>query len=252
MSKNLSLSVGLITHEVGNDSMIVDKVKEGLHKGLFEIDLHGWDHVNYTELNEKQQKDSLSKANANVERLFGTKSIVFISPYDVFNNDTIKAIRDLGIRIISSGQAEEARFDKNRSIFVAKTNNTTTVTHNNTYNTRKNESSSATTTIYHLPATMFFKNFDDVHGKWIKNPLKAIIGNVTRNIATYGYAVIGLHPQDFANPVDGKENFTNSIIQKEILDLSKIVDYFKANNTRIITFDKAITEPSMLNMSKVS
>ena len=37
-------------------------------------------------------------------------------------------MRDLDIRIISSGQAEEARFDKNRSIFVAKTNNTTTAT----------------------------------------------------------------------------------------------------------------------------
>jgi peptidoglycan/xylan/chitin deacetylase (PgdA/CDA1 family) len=260
MSKNQSLSVGLITHEVGNDSKIVDKVKEGLHKGLFEIDLHGWDHVNYTELTEKQQKDSLSKANANVERLFGTKSIVFIPPYDVFNNDTIKAIRDLGIRIISSEPRAENSFDQNRSIFVAKVNSTTTATttpheKSSHYAARTNESSppsSSPTTVYHLPATIFFKDFNYVQDKWIKIPLKDIIGNVTRNIAIYGYAVIGLHPQDFAKSIDGKENFTNSIVQKEILDLSKIVDYFKVNNTRIITFDKVITEPSMLNMSKVS
>ena len=109
MSKNQSLSVGLITHSVGNDSELVDTVKEGFHKGLFEIDLHGWDHVNYTQLNEKEQKDSLLKANAKIERLFGTKSIVFIPPYDTFNNNTIKAIRELGIRIISSGSAEEDR-----------------------------------------------------------------------------------------------------------------------------------------------
>ena len=241
MSKNQSLSVGLITHIVGNDSKLVDKVKEGFHKGLFEIDLHGWDHVNYTELNEKQQKDSLSKANAKIQRLFGTKSIVFIPPYDTFNNNTIKAIRGLGIGIISSGPAEEDSFDQNRSIFVAKANTPTITPHNNnTYNARTNES---TTIIYHLPATIFFKDFDDVQGKWVKNPLKDIIGNVTKNISTYGYAVIGLHPQDFAKSVNGKENFTNSIVQKEILDLSKLVDLYIANNTRISTFDKVVTQP---------
>ena len=189
MSKNQSLSVGLITHSVGNDSELVDTVKEGFHKGLFEIDLHGWDHVNYTQLNEKEQKDSLLKANAKIERLFGTKSIVFIPPYDTFNNNTIKAIRELGIRIISSGSAEEDSFDQNRSIFVANVNTTTNPHNNNTYNARINK---PTTIIYHLPATIFFKDFDDVPNKWVKTPLKDIIGNVTRNITAYGYAVIVL------------------------------------------------------------
>ncbi|HET7285372.1 MAG TPA: hypothetical protein VFI70_11870, partial [Nitrososphaeraceae archaeon] len=36
LSKNQSLSLGSIMHIVGNDSKIVDKVKEGFHKGLFE------------------------------------------------------------------------------------------------------------------------------------------------------------------------------------------------------------------------
>ena len=94
-------------HIVGNDSKIVDKVKEGFHKGLFELDLHGWDHINYTKLNESQQRDSLSKANAKMERLFGAKSIVSIPPYDVFNNDTIKAMGQLGIKIISMVQQKK-------------------------------------------------------------------------------------------------------------------------------------------------
>src|SRR5205085_264247 len=53
LSKNQSLSLGLIMHIAGNDSTIVDKVNEGFHKGLFELDLHGWDHINYTQLNEQ-------------------------------------------------------------------------------------------------------------------------------------------------------------------------------------------------------
>jgi peptidoglycan/xylan/chitin deacetylase (PgdA/CDA1 family) len=241
MSKNQSLSLGLITHLVGNDSKIVNKIKEGFYKGLFEIDLHGLDHINYTKLNENEQKDSLWKANAKIERLFGTKSIVFIPPYDAFNNNTIKAMRELGIKIISSGPAEENRFDQNRSIFEAN-GNTTKIPHNNRYNAGTNE---PTTIIYHLPATIFFKDFKQ--GKWIKTISKDIIANVSKNIAAYGYAVIVLHPQDFAKSVNGTD-LTNSIDQKEILDLSKLIDLFLANNIRIITFDKAVSYVKYLDL----
>ena len=229
LSKNQSLSLGSIMHIMGNDSKIVDKVKEGFHKGLFELDLHGWDHINYTKLNENQQRDSLSKANAKMERLFGAKSIVSIPPYDVFNNDTIKAMGELGIKIISSGPAEEESFDQNRSVFVANGSRTTITNDNSKGPINKS------ITIYHLPATIFFKSFDDT--KWVKTPLKDIIGNVTRNIARYGYGVIVLHPQDFANSVNAT-TFSNSIDQKEVLDLSKLIDFFLSNNIRIMSFDK--------------
>ena len=232
LSKNQSLSLGSIMHVIGNDSKTVGKVKEGFHKGLFELDLHGWDHINYTKLNEQQQKDSLSKANTKMERLFGTKSIVSIPPYDVFNNDTIKAMGQLGIKIISSGPSEENKFDQNRSVFVANGSRATTITHDNNKG-KINES----TTIYHLPATILFKSFDRIDNKWVNTPLKDIIGNATRNIGVYGYAVIVLHPQDFAKSVNAT-TFSNSIDQKEISDLSKLIDFFLSNNTRIMTFDK--------------
>jgi Polysaccharide deacetylase len=233
LSKNQSLSLGSIMHIIGNDSKIVDKVKEGFRKGLFELDLHGWDHINYTKLNESQQRDSLSKANAKMERLFGVKSIVSIPPYDVFNNDTIKAMEELGIKIISSGPAEEDSFNQNRSVFVAngsRVTATTTITHDN-----NKGPINKSTTIYHLPATIFFKSFDN--DKWVKTPLKDIIGNVTRNIARYGYGVIVLHPQDFAKSVNAT-TFSNSMDQKELLDLSKLIDFFLSNSMKIMSFDK--------------
>ena len=166
-----------------------------------------------------------------MERLFGAKSVVSIPPYDVFNNDTIKAMGQLGIKIISSGPAEEDSFDQNRTIFVANGSRaaTTTITHDNNKGPINNSA-----TIYHLPATIFFKFFDD---KWVKTPLKDIIGNVTRNIARYGYGVIVLHPQDFAKPINAT-TFSNSIDQKEVLDLSKLIDFFVSNNIRIMSFDK--------------
>ncbi len=50
LSKNQTLSLGLIMDLIGNDSSVLDKVQEGVSKGLFELAVHGWDHTDYTKL----------------------------------------------------------------------------------------------------------------------------------------------------------------------------------------------------------
>ena len=102
ISKNQSLSLGLIMNIVGNDSKIINKLREGYQKGLFELDLHGWNHVDYTKLTEKKQRDTLQMANEKMRYLFGTTSRIFIPPLDPFNNDTLRAMRQDGIQILSS------------------------------------------------------------------------------------------------------------------------------------------------------
>ncbi|HET7344344.1 MAG TPA: polysaccharide deacetylase family protein [Nitrososphaeraceae archaeon] len=242
LSKNQNLSLGLILHIVGNDSKIVDKIKAGLDKRLFELDLHGWDHINYTKLGQNEQKDSLYKANSKMEKIFGIKSIVFIPPFDTFNNDTIAAMKELGIRIISSGSHEENSFNQNKSIFIANggsNNNSKIVLPKlNDGNEKKIPNGITASKIYHLPGTIFFKDFEN--GKWVKTPLVDILGNASRNIARYGYAVIVLHPQDFANTSNGTTISTNPINKKEISDLVRLIDYFVSRNVKIVPFHKVI------------
>lgn len=222
-SKNQSASLGLIMHYVGNDSKIVNKINQALPTRLIELDLHGWNHVNYTKMTENEQKDSLAKANLKMQNLFRTKSIVFIPPLDVFNNNTLKAMEALGIRIISSAPYEENHFNQNRSVFIANHNN-------NTSKTR------STSMIYHLPSTIFFKDFEN--GKWVKTPLNDIMGNVTRNIKTYGYAVVVIHPQDFAKSVNGV--FTNFVDHSQIADLSRLMDLITLKGIHIVPFHKIV------------
>ena len=104
ISKNQSLSLGLIMHAVGNDSKITNKVREGYQKGLFELALHGWDHIDYTKLSEQKQRDTLQMANEKMRYLFGITSRIFMPPYDPFNNDTLKAMSQQGIQILSSAE----------------------------------------------------------------------------------------------------------------------------------------------------
>ncbi|MGB8035854.1 MAG: polysaccharide deacetylase family protein, partial [Nitrososphaeraceae archaeon] len=132
ISKNQSLSLGLIMHNIGNDSKIIDKVGEGYHKGLFELALHGWDHIDYSKLTEQEQQYSLQKANEKMKHLFGSTSNIFIPPNDPFNNDTLKAMSRLGIQILSSVEYEDRNLNFNKNIFVA--NGNVSVHHTWSYN----------------------------------------------------------------------------------------------------------------------
>jgi hypothetical protein len=225
ISKNQSLTLGLIMNPVGNDTRIINKIHEGQQKGLFELALHGWNHVNYTKLGEQEQKDTLLKANEKMQRLLGLKSNIFITPNDVYNNNTIKAMTQLGIRILSSGARAENHFDQNKSVFVdGKTNNSVTQQ-----------------AVYHLPTTITYHDF--INGTWIKIPLKEILAAVDFSIAKNGYAVIVLHPQDFAKSivtVDKNGQTVNLVDVGEITDLSHLIDSILSKNIHITSFSKIV------------
>src|SRR5215217_2092986 len=102
---------------IGNDSKVIDKVREGSHTGLFELALHGWNHRDYTDLNQEEQKNSLYQANEKMQTLFGNTSDIFIPPEGEFDNDTLKAMNQSGLRILSSGIWAEENFDRKESIF---------------------------------------------------------------------------------------------------------------------------------------
>jgi peptidoglycan/xylan/chitin deacetylase (PgdA/CDA1 family) len=220
--KNQSLSLGLIMHDIGNDPKIVNKVSEGVHKGLFELAIHGWDHIDYTKLSEQDQKKSLYNANEKMRTIFGDKSNIFIPPEDAFSSITVKAMNDLGIGILSSSIWDEDNFDQKKSVFNA----------SKVFKTQTDDTVS--TQIYHLPGTIFFKDY--VGGKWIKNSIKNIIDSAANNIDKYGYAVIVIHPQDFVRVKN--RTSVDKLDENEIKDLSDIVDSLLSKDITISSFSK--------------
>lgn len=237
LSKNQSLTVGVIMNYTGNDSKVVGKVREGVQKGLFELALHGWNHVDYTKLNEKDQADTLLKANEKMQHLFGKPSEIFIPPYDLFNNATVNAMTRIGLRILSSDMSSENDFDHYRSVFSA---NGTKDHAEATLPT--NHAEATLRTVYHLPTT---SNFENESGNiWYKIPMEDILTEVDNSIKKYGYAVVTLHPQNFV-VTDAKGKFTNMIDESQINDLSNLIDSILAKKIHITSFSKITgVEPS--------
>jgi peptidoglycan/xylan/chitin deacetylase (PgdA/CDA1 family) len=232
ISKNQSLSLGLIMNHIGNDSKIINKVHEGDQKGLFELALHGWNHVDYTKISEQEQKDTLFKANEKMQKLFGHKSQIFIPPYDIFNNNTLKAMGQLGLKIVSAGAHAENVLDQNRSVFIA----------NGEINNNKIKQ-----VIYHLPSTLIFKNHVK-GGNWVSRPLATILAAVDNNIKKYGYAVVNLHPVDVAqvNMTAMKDGVKNGDVYMKLLDLnefnklSHLIDLLLSQKIHITSFSKIV------------
>ena len=103
-------------NEIGNDSKIIDKVKEGFNKGLFELALHGWKHTDYSKLSEPEQTKSLGMAKARLNTIFLINASIFIPPEDGFNLDTIKAMQQNDLRVISGSMHSEGHFNGTKSI----------------------------------------------------------------------------------------------------------------------------------------
>jgi peptidoglycan/xylan/chitin deacetylase (PgdA/CDA1 family)/glycosyltransferase involved in cell wall biosynthesis len=208
ISKSQSLSPGLIMNRIGANPKLISKIREGIQRGQFELALHGWDHVEYTNLSEQEQHDSLKKANEKMQQLFGQKSNIFIPPLNFFNDSTLNAMHKLQIRIISSG------VDNDKNIF---------------YTTGPGSSYRGIyQRIYHFPQTASFEIFGGSNQQLSQVSVNRTLSDVDFSIKKYGYAVITIHVRGL------------SVDEQQIDNLKYVIDSILSKNIKIVSFSKLL------------
>jgi len=215
IQKNQPLSLGVIMAYTGNDAIIVNKVNQGASLGLFELSVHGWDHVDYSQLNLTEQTSTLQQANGAMKTLFGNYSNVFITPYDTFNDNTLVAMNSLGYKIISA-----AEWADNYPRYIADGRSNIVDNYG----------------IYHLPESIGFVQYDNNTSTRVPNG--QILATVDSEIASQGYAVITLHAQDFRQKINGAP--IDVLNQTEIQDLNSLMKSINSKNYHIRTFNQVI------------
>jgi peptidoglycan/xylan/chitin deacetylase (PgdA/CDA1 family) len=194
--------------------------------------VHGWNHTNYINLTEDNQKLSLEDARNKMIKLFSKASELFIPPYNAFNDDTLNAMRQIDMKII----------DGNASSI-----NQLQLKGNNNSNSSKSSNQSAATTasssqleakkIFYITATISFKDY--YGGKYLRNSDESILNNVTQSISAHGYAVVVIHPQDFVQ-IAANGSLTPAIDNNEINDFSSLIDLISSNHIPLGSFSKII------------
>jgi peptidoglycan/xylan/chitin deacetylase (PgdA/CDA1 family) len=220
-NKNQSVSLGLVMHYINHSPGLVKKIQEGQRRGIFELALHGWNHVNYSKLSEKDQEQSLRKANIKMHELFGSSSIIFISPYTDFNDSTLVAMKKLGIKILSASDDSD---------------------HYKYFIPNQTKKDSEDDQIYHLPQMAAFEDWEDE--KPIRIPNDQILRDVDHYISKYGYAIVTIHPQSFLKFREGDS--TSVSLEKSVLDpeqieqLNALVQSILDKKIRITSFSKLV------------
>jgi peptidoglycan/xylan/chitin deacetylase (PgdA/CDA1 family) len=222
--RNQSVTVGMIMGSIGDDSEIINKIKQGSDSGLFELAMHGWNYTDFTKLNEEEQRNSLNDSNRKMIELFGNASEIFMPPFETFNDDTINAMKQVDMKILAGNTSS---FDQ----LELKVNNNESPTLSSSPVQSKN--------ISYIPATISFKDYYE--GQYEKNSLENIFNNATQSIGEYGYAVIAFDPQDFMQ-IDDNGGPTDTVDENEINDLSRLIHFILSNNVRIGSFSEITAE----------
>ncbi|HEX7031627.1 MAG TPA: chitobiase/beta-hexosaminidase C-terminal domain-containing protein, partial [Nitrososphaera sp.] len=233
INREEDLSLGIVMNFVGNDPAIVNKVKEGAGAGLLELTLHGWNHVDYQGLTQQEQYDTLLQANAKMQELWGRGSKIFIPPYNSYNEDTLAAVSQLGLKIIS------AEFDQEiDSVFPHEDD--PGHPDNKIYMAFEGSDITDDFGVYHLPQEIGFYDYE--FEPPVKNSLNRIERRIDNAITNYGYAVVTLHPQDFTIK-DSDGDWTPQLDPNEIDDLNELITVIQNKGYHIRTFSSVANIP---------
>ena len=212
--KHASITIGIIGHDFYNDKVVLPYLKQQLKNNSSQIEIanHGWMHEDFSRYNITTQEDLMNKTNNEVSSLFGINPIIFIPPFNEFNDDTLISAHRLGFKIFSS------------SIFFDNSN----------YLVSDNEKTSSINSqlVYHMPSMVDFSAIPS--GKWTRIPNEKILNVVESDITKYGYSVILLHPENFAM-LEG-QSYLDVLDLQQTNDLSNLIDSLRSKNVQITTF----------------
>jgi peptidoglycan/xylan/chitin deacetylase (PgdA/CDA1 family) len=201
--RNASLTVSVIGNYFGSDPMIVNYVKSRAGNPSFEVANHGWNHEDFTIFSTEEQSALVQKTNKKIFDLLGVKPSVFIAPYNIINNNTFAAAKENDIRYINAN-----------------------VTYEPPYDIGSNQS------LYRLPETVLIGdlNADDTY--WITFGHQKVFDEVEDGLDRHGFAVVTMHPQDFA--VRDMLNYQNMVDHSKMEGLEMLLDRIEEQGIKIV------------------
>ncbi|MFL6524055.1 MAG: polysaccharide deacetylase family protein [Nitrososphaera sp.] len=233
ISKNHKLSSEIIVNNFGNSGIngnVYKTVKQGYDSGLFELGIHGFNHVRHSQLSEEQQKSDFAKAKNKLISLFNDPNLrLFVPPFNDFDSDTIKAMAENKLDIFSSSYSSERltpnvykvsnSFETTNSIIQL---SEVTVFDNDTGQYMKRR-------VYHVPFDISLFNMIEPTGTLLGQSLvDSVVSKADAQIANTGFAVITLHPTDISPYNSATGSWTDTVDDAKFQDLKNIVTALEA------------------------
>lgn len=169
---NASVTIGIIGSMFGNDTELVDFIRQHRNDSRIEIANHGWLHEDFGLIEDAaSQQGFLERTNQRIHDLLGQDVLIttFIAPLNSVNDQTYEAVANSGLYIISADPVTDTIFA----------------------NGQTNSSR-----LYHLPMTAEVSILAENNTAWEPVPVVEILSKIDDSIMANGNAVVMLHPWD--------------------------------------------------------
>ena len=213
LSSGQKLSVGLVAGHLGNDPLILGKVRDGLAKGAFEPVVAGWHYVDYSTLSRQEQTASLIESNNRLDAVLGVTSEVFLPPAGLANEDTLLAMQRSNMTVLATDAAGRLDSIWNAGYLVT--------------NDISNGDGIRSSTIFHLSTLGYSASSSS-----------AVIDQIKGALQSRGYAVVLIHPQDFATMNPQTHAYDDKVDASALSGLSDTINALKNQGATITSFSE--------------
>jgi peptidoglycan-N-acetylglucosamine deacetylase len=202
--RNENLTVGVIGNYFGSDPTIVNYVKSRIGDPSFEVANHGWNHEDFTGFDKDEQSALIQMTNEKIADVLGTRPAVFIALYNAVNDDTFSAAKESGIRYVSANMTYDPP----------------------PYDITGDQS------LYRLPETALMGDLNADDTDWITFGHQEVFAKIEDSLDEHGFAVVTLHPQDFA--VREMLDYQNAVDDQYIAELEMLLDRIEERGIKIV------------------
>jgi len=203
--KGSPITTGIVGNLFGNDVKLVDYIKNTLEKDgqLIEIANNGWEYEDFTDLTSEEQSSLIKQSNDQISSVLDTAPVVFIPPYEKFNDATILALHENNISHISSSIQKDPP----------------------PYRLSNLE-------LYHFPSGAVTGKFNPESGVIDLIPYEETFSEVQKILDQHGFTVITLESPAFSVIENG--NYVNQVDEQKIRELELLIDMIQAQGLKIV------------------
>ena len=203
--KGSPITTGIVGNLFGNDVKLVDYIKNTLEKNgqLIEIANNGLEYEDFTGLTLEEQSSLIKQSNDQILSVLGTTPVVFIPPYENFNDATILALHENNISHISSTIQKDPPPYQLSSL-----------------------------ELYHFPSGAVTSKFNPESGVIELIPYEETFSEVQKILDQYGFTVITLESPAFSVIENG--NYVNRVDEQKIRELEFLIDVIQAQGLTIV------------------
>ena len=218
--RQIPLTIGVIGENFGEDSILSGKITNLMNEE-FELDVanHGWQHEDFSNFSKYEQSDLLKLTNQSIQESLGITPIVFIPPLNSFNNDTLNAMEENGLRYFST------ELDESEIIYQYENSST-----------------------FHFPEGATTGILDKEKYQFQGLSSTATFADIQASIDVHGFGVVTLHPQEFSIIENGV--YTNKINQDQFNQLNLLFDKIQENEFEIVLISEIDEKSSLIPFEK--